>query len=120
MKASAFDQEIATKSPPVESGNKSPHSKLMRFFKSRRLRRWLILSLSSLALLYCLGYGWCRLNKFIVHYTASVDGKCTFHDVDSGDVKMASPAPIFAALYTPLRYLEIGFWKMRKPAGSSC
>jgi hypothetical protein len=92
----------------------------MPLFRSRRLRKWLTLSIGALALLYGLGYIWCRLNKSIVHYTASVDGKCTFHGVDSGDVKLASPAPAFAAFYTPLRYVELGYWKVRKPAGSAC
>jgi hypothetical protein len=87
---------------------------------SRRIKRFLILGIAVLALFYATGYVVCRLDKSIVHYTASVDGKCTFHGVDSADVKIASPAPALAAFYTPLRYLEIAFWKIRKPAGSSC
>jgi len=56
----------------------------------------------------------------IVHYTASVDGKCTFHDVTVADYKLGSPAPAVAFFFTPLRYLELVFWKIAKPEGAQC
>ncbi|MDX6696129.1 MAG: hypothetical protein QOF02_3732 [Blastocatellia bacterium] len=71
-------------------------------------------------LLYCVGYAVCRVNRRIVHYTASVDGKCSFHDVDAGDAKMDGTLAAIAAFYTPLRYVELAFWKIAKPAGSTC
>jgi len=89
--------------------------------KSRRKpKRWLLLGLGTLLVVYCLGYGYYRKKKWIVHYTASADGKCTFHNVDSADVKMGGAADTVAAFYTPLRYVELAFWKITKPEGSRC
>ena len=71
-------------------------------------------------LLYGFGYVVCRLNKSIVHYTASVDGKCTWHEVDAGDAKLGSPVGSIAAVYTPLRFIERTVWRIAKPLGSAC
>jgi hypothetical protein len=46
-----------------------------------KLRRRLILIVALVLLLYSAGYVGCRLNKSIVHSAASVDGKCTAHEV---------------------------------------
>ena len=93
----------------------------MSFFNSHiNLKRWLLIALSVLLVVYCLGYGFYRKEKWIVHYAASVDGKCTFHDVNAADVKMGGAADTVAALYTPLRYVELAYWKITKPVGSRC
>ena len=86
----------------------------------RKLKRWPLLIFVSLLALYCLGYGYYRHKKWIVHYTASVDGKCTSHDINAADVKMGGGANLVAAFYTPLRYVELAFWKVTKPMGSRC
>ena len=88
--------------------------------KSRKLRRWLLLTLAFFLVLYCVGYGYYRHQKWIVHYTASVDGRCTVHDVNAADVKMGGATAAVAAFYTPLRYMELVCWKIIKPAGSRC
>jgi hypothetical protein len=85
-----------------------------------KLRRRLILIVGLFLLLYSAGYVGCRFNKSIVHSAASVDGKCTAHDVDAGDFKMTNAPSLVATFYTPLRYVELGAWKIVKPAGSSC
>jgi hypothetical protein len=85
-----------------------------------KLRRRLILILVLFLIVYSAGYVVCRLNKSIVHSAASVDGKCTAHEVHSGDFKMTNMPSLVASFYTPLRYLELGVWKIVKPAGSSC
>lgn len=85
-----------------------------------KLRRRLILILVMLAVVYSAGYVICRLNKSIVHSAASVGGKCTAHEVHEGDFKMASTPQLMTAFYTPLRYFELGVWKIVKPTGSSC
>jgi hypothetical protein len=85
-----------------------------------KLKRRLLLALLLFLLFYGSGYAVCRLNKSIVHYASSVDGKCTGHGVDSADVKIGGFAPALAALFTPLRYLELGYWKLRKPDGAAC
>lgn len=84
------------------------------------LRRRLILIGAVFLLLYSAGYVACRLNKSIVHSAASVDGKCTAHNVDAGDFKMINKPSLVASFYTPLRYVELGVWKIVKPTGSSC
>jgi hypothetical protein len=85
-----------------------------------KLRRRLIL---IVALFYCCispDMSSCRLNKSIVHSAASVDGKCTAHEVQAGDFKMTNAPSLVATFYTPLRYVELGVWKIVKPTGSSC
>lgn len=85
-----------------------------------KLRRRLILLSALLLILYCAGYVICRLNKSIVHSGASVVGKCTAHEVTSGDYKIMNTSDILAAIYTPMRYVELGVWKIVKPEGSAC
>lgn len=85
-----------------------------------KLRRRLILVLILFLIVYSVGYVICRLNKSIVHSIAKVDGKCTAHEVHEGDYKMTTLPPLMAAIYTPLRYVELGVWKILKPVGSAC
>jgi len=85
-----------------------------------KLRRRLILIVALVLLLYSAGYVGCRLNKSMVHSAASVDGKCTAHEVHAGDFKMTNMPSLVATFYTPLRYVELGVWKIIKPTGSSC
>lgn len=87
--------------------------------KSTLIRR-LVLVVLAILIVYTAGYVVCRLNKSIVHSAASVDGKCTAHEVTAGDSKMNNVPSLMAGFYTPLRYIEIGVWKIVKPAGSSC
>lgn len=85
-----------------------------------KLRRRLILVLAVFLVLYAAGYVVCRLNKSIVHSAASVDGKCTAHEVHAGDAKMTNMPTLVATFYTPLRYAELSVWKVVKPTGSAC
>ena len=85
-----------------------------------KLRRRLILIVALVLLLYSAGYVGCRLNKSIVHSAASVDGKCTAHEVHAGDFKMTNMPSLVASFYTPLMYVELGVWKIIKPTVSSC
>ena len=85
-----------------------------------KLRRRLILIVVLLLMLYSAGYVVCRFNKSIVHSAGSVDGKCTAHEVQAGDFKMTNAPSLAATFYTPLRYVELGVWKIVKPTGSSC
>lgn len=85
-----------------------------------KLKRRLILVMASLLLIYFLGYAFCRYERWIVHYTASAGGKCSYHGVDAGDYKMGSLNPALAFIYTPLRYVELIVWRVTKPLGSSC
>ena len=85
-----------------------------------KLRRRLILIVVLFLIVYSAGYVICRLNKSIVHSAANVGGKCTAHEVQAGDFKMTNLPAAMAAFYTPLRYVELGVWKIVKPAGSSC
>jgi len=85
-----------------------------------KLRRRLILVLALLLVVYSAGYVICRLSKSIVHSAASVEGKCTAHQVTAGDFKMTNMPSLMATFYTPLRYVELGVWKIVKPPGSSC
>ena len=74
-----------------------------------KLRRRVLLILALLLIVYAAGYVICRLNKSIVHSAATVDGKCTAHEVTAGDFKMNNVPSMMAAVYTPLRYCELGF-----------
>ena len=85
-----------------------------------KLRRRVLLVLALLLIVYAAGYVICRLNKSIVHSEAMVDGKCTAHQVISGDFKINNLPSMMAAFYTPLRYFELGFWRVVKPPGSRC
>ena len=80
----------------------------------------MLLALAALLILYFAGYVVCRMNKSIVHYTATAGGRCSFHEVAAGDYKLASPAPALEAFYTPLRYAELACWKIAKPLGGNC
>jgi hypothetical protein len=85
-----------------------------------KLRRRVILILGLLLIVYSAGYVVCRLNKSIVHSAASLGGKCTGHEVHSGDFKVTNLPSLMAGFYTPLRHIEIGVWKVIKPKGSRC
>jgi hypothetical protein len=85
-----------------------------------KLKRRLILILFLFLIVYSVGYVICRLSKSIVHSAATVDGKCTAHQVTAGDFKMTTLPSLMATIYTPLRYVELGVWKVVKPAGSAC
>jgi hypothetical protein len=90
-------------------------------YKMRRLiRRPIAIVLLALILLYSLGYVVCRMNKSIVHYTATAGGRCSFHGVDAGDYKLGTVAPMIEAFYTPLRYAELAYWKLARPTGGNC
>ena len=73
-----------------------------------------------LVVVYSLGYVFCRMNKWIVHSTSNVGGQCTGHHVAGGDFKLNRMPSMAEGLFTPLRYLELGVWKIIKPAGSAC
>ena len=85
-----------------------------------KLRRRLVLVLLVILVAYSAGYVVCRLNKSIVHSAASVAGKCTAHEVIAGANKISNVSSLMAAFYTPLRYVELGVWKLFKPQGSRC
>ena len=85
-----------------------------------KLRRRLILIVAVLLVLYSAGYVICRLNKSIVHSASNVGGKCTAHQVHAGDFKMTNMPSLAAGFFTPLRFVELGVWKIVKPTGSSC
>ncbi len=76
---------------------------------------WLIVAL--VFSLYFMGYAFCRRAKMIVHYTSSVSGKVTMHQVEAGDAKLASPNPLIAGIYTPLRWLETRAWNFFQSPG---
>jgi hypothetical protein len=56
-----------------------------------------------------------------VAYSYDTNGKPIYsaHDVVEGDARLASPNPLIAAFYTPLRYIELAYWRRAKPIGSS-
>lgn len=56
----------------------------------------------------------------IVHTTACAGDQYSAHDVVEGDAKIMSYNGAFAALYTPLRVLEILYWRLARPIGSPC
>ena len=82
--------------------------------------RLALLVIGGLLLVYCLGYVLCRKGSVIVHTTACAGHEYSSHDVVEGDAKIVSLNPALAAFYTPLRYLEISYWYLTKPLGSSC
>ncbi len=69
---------------------------------------------------YCAGYAFCRRSHMIVHTTACAGDQYSDHDVVEGDAKIVSLNGAFAALYTPLRGLEILYWRLARPIGSHC
>ena len=80
--------------------------------------------LASVLVVYCLGYGVSRQSHLIVHtasYTNDTKGNPIYsaHYVVEGDAKFATPNPVIAAFYTPLRYVELTYWRSTKPIGSS-
>ena len=83
-----------------------------------------VLLLAFVLVVYCLGYGVSRQSHFIVHtasYTNDTKGNPIYsaHNVVEGDAKFATPNPLMAAFYTPLRYIELAYWRGAKPIGSS-
>jgi hypothetical protein len=73
-----------------------------------------------MVILYVAGYVVCRIDKTIVHYTATAGGQCSYHGVAAGDYKIFSVAPAFEMFYSPLRYAEIACWRIAKPLGGKC
>jgi hypothetical protein len=92
----------------------------LRLKAKRKFKRKLMVAMLALVLVYSLGYVFCRTNKWIVHSTSNVGGKCSGHQVNSGDFKLNLMPSTAAGLYTPLRYLELGVWMIIKPEGSAC
>ena len=91
----------------------------LKLFSKKRGRRILIAA-TALLILYLAGYVVCRVDKTIVHYTATAGGQCSYHGVGAGDYKIFSTATAFEAFYTPLRYAELACWKIAKPLGGDC
>lgn len=71
--------------------------------------------------LYCLGYVGVRLSHQLVHYISCNDsGNYAQHDVIGGYAPVTGEglnAPL-AGFYTPLRYVELGWWHLAHPLGS--
>ena len=72
-----------------------------------RTRKRIAVVVTAVVVVYGAGYIVCRLNKSIVHYTATAGGKCSFHGIAAGDCKIVSVGPALEFVYTPLRYAEI-------------
>jgi hypothetical protein len=87
---------------------------------SKRKFRLALLILGGLLLVYSIGYVFCRRSSIIVHAAACAANQYSSHDVVAGDAKIVSLNSGWAAFYTPLRYLEILYWRLAKPIGSSC
>lgn len=82
--------------------------------------RLAVLVLGVLLFVYCVGYMLCRRSSAIVHRASCAGGEYSSHDVIAGDAKIVSFNSELEALYTPLRYLEIVYWRLKKPIGSPC
>ncbi len=81
---------------------------------SRRRTRICLITGVLLAL-YSVGYLGVRLNHTLVHQiAANAAGNYLWHGVDS----YYFDKPRLAAFYTPLRYVELGFWHLVHPLGS--
>ncbi|MBV6624086.1 MAG: hypothetical protein KI793_14300 [Rivularia sp. (in: Bacteria)] len=76
----------------------------------------------ALIVAYTLSYIWIRLGtKSIVHSTGTSGCNYATHFVVPGDSSVVSYTinANFALLFTPLRLLELGYWNLVKPIGSS-
>lgn len=63
-----------------------------------------------------------RVNHVIVHrsahtYDAHGHQVPSLHEVEAGDGKLASPNPLIAAFFTPLRLIEKAAWHLIAPLG---
>ncbi len=70
--------------------------------------------------LYLAGYVFFRVHHQIVHRSSVAGGTYSSHSVEGGDGIMAGAAinGLIALAYTPLRYVEIGYWRIRQPLNS--
>lgn len=74
--------------------------------------------------IYIAGYGLARNQHLLVHYVAYVDGKIDSYRIDVGDLGTGyNPAYHLAHfsdyVFTPMRWIESGYWYLRYPVGSS-
>ena len=91
----------------------------MRLFWQRRV---LILALAIVGVLYVAGYSYVRSQHYLVHYSGFVQGNTDNHRIDVGDLglgfNIAWPiAEVSYWVFTPLRWMEAGYWYLRHPVG---
>ncbi|MDR3405474.1 MAG: hypothetical protein P4L99_23465 [Chthoniobacter sp.] len=69
---------------------------------------------------YLSGYVFFRANHQIIHRSSVAGGTYSSHSVEGGDGIMAGAAinGVIAFVYTPLRYVEMGYWQFRQPLDS--
>ncbi|MEP6671247.1 MAG: hypothetical protein ABJF10_18945 [Chthoniobacter sp.] len=70
--------------------------------------------------IYLAGYAFLRVEIQIVHRSSVAGGNYYSHSVEVSDGIMASATinDLIALAYTPLRYVEIGYWRLRQPLDS--
>ncbi len=86
------------------------------------MRRWrlpiLVLTISGVG--YVGGYLYVRSQNLLVHYSSFANGNTDSHRIDIGDLGPGfnpsnQTARISYYIFTPLRWVETGFWYMRYP-----
>jgi hypothetical protein len=81
-----------------------------------------ILIIAGVVLLgaYLSGYVFFRTHHQIIHRSSVAGGTYSSHSVEGGDGIMAGAAinGLIAFVYTPLRYIEMGYWRVRQPLDS--
>lgn len=91
--------------------------------RTRSIKRGLVVALMVVT---ATGYPACyvlaRTSHLIVHrsshtYDSHGHQVPSSHSVEAGDGKMASPNPIIAAFFTPLRWIETAVWYVFVPLG---
>lgn len=85
--------------------------------------QWLILIAIVLLGAYLCGYGVARHRQLLVHRAAYANGKTDSHRIDTGDWGNGfNPNSHLAQIcywgFSPLRWIEAGYWHLRHPVDS--
>ncbi len=88
--------------------------------------RWRLplLALTCLGILYLAGYSYVRSRHYLVHSSGFAAGTIDNHRIAVGDLGLGFNSAYRVAglsywVFTPLRWLETGYWYLRHPAGQS-
>lgn len=86
------------------------------------LRRWRrpILALTIFGVLYVVGYAYVRCQHYLIHRSGFAFGNTENHRITAGDFgvgnyQVARFTAVYYWLFTPMRWMETGYWYLRYP-----
>jgi hypothetical protein len=86
------------------------------------MKHALKLAVAAVVVFYVAAYLWTRSQHYLVHYSGAAGGDTDNHRIDTGDLGTGFNPDYHLAnasyiVFTPLRWVETGYWYLRHPPG---